>query len=176
MLRRTDPIAPIGLGMPHPALQRPAGRVTERTRWLWLVPLVVGFLTVFGWVASHDPGKGLALSNRGWLTIAAAAALMVLLSVHRTEGFGHLARVVAEYAVVAVLAVLVATSAAGVPQQAPAAPDTRAQAQARAEAAGACPSVLHTRAWLACLWHQASQAAKTDQQAAPTTTTRPHRR
>ncbi len=136
MLRRTDPIAPIGLGMPHPALQRPAGRVTERTRWLWLVPLVVGFLTVFGWVASHDPGKGLALSNRGWLTIAAAAALMVLLSVHRTEGFGHLARVVAEYAVVAVLAVL----------------------------------------GLACLWHQASQAAKTDQQAAPTTTTRPHRR
>jgi len=173
MLRRTDPIAGAGWGMPHPAMQRP-GRLAERTRWLWLVPLVVGFLTVFGWVASHDPGKGLALSNRGWLTIAAAAALMVLLSVHRTEGFGHLARVVAEYAVVAVLAVLVATSAAGVPQQAPAAPDTRAQA--RAEAAGACPSVLHTRAWLACLWHQASQAAKTDQQAAPTTTTRPHRR
>lgn len=174
MLRRTDPIAPMGLGMPHPALQRPAGRVTERTRWLWLVPLVVGFLTVFGWVASHDPGKGLALSNRGWLTIAAAAALAGLLSVHRTEGLGHLVRVVAEYAVVAVLAVLVATSAAGVAQQAPPAPDTRAQA--RAQAAGACPSVLQARAWLTCLWHQASAAAKADQQASPTTTTRPRRR
>jgi hypothetical protein len=39
MLRhRTDPIAP-GMGMLHPVMQRPA-RLVERTRWLWLVPLV----------------------------------------------------------------------------------------------------------------------------------------
>jgi hypothetical protein len=149
------------------------GRLTERTRWLWLVPLVIGFLTLLGWVASHDPGPGLALSNRGWLTIAAAAVLMGLLSVHRNDGLRHLARMVAEYAVVAVLATLVATSA-GVAGQTPAAPHTRAQA--RAQAAGACPSVLQARAWLTCLWHQASAAAKANQQASPTTTTQPRRR
>jgi peptidoglycan/LPS O-acetylase OafA/YrhL len=159
MLRRTDPSAPIGWGMPHPALQRPAGRITERTRWLWLVPLVVGFLTVFGWVASHDPGKGLALSNRGWLTIAAAAVLLVLLSVHRNDGFGHLVRMVAEYAVVAVLCVLLATAAAGGQH----AQGTTARAQAGPGAG--CPPVLQVRAWLTCLWHQASEASKADQQA-----------
>ncbi len=151
-------------------LPRP-GRLTQRTRWLWLVPLVVGFLTLLGWVASHDPGPGLALSNRGWLTIAAAAVLMGLISVHRNDGLAHLVRMVAEYAVVAVVAVLVATSA-GVAGQTPAAPDANAQAQA----AGACPSVLQARAWLTCLWHQASAAAKANQQASPTTTTRAHRR
>jgi hypothetical protein len=82
-------------------------------------------------------------------------------------------RTVAEYAVVAVLTVLVTTAAAGVAQQAPAAPDARAQAQA--QAAGVCPSVLQARAWLTCLWHQASEAAKANQQASTTTTTRPRR-
>jgi hypothetical protein len=77
---------------------------------------------------------------------------------------------VAEYTVVAVLAMLVATTATG-PGRAAAAPD--AQAQTQAQIAGACPSVLRARAWLTCLWHQASEAAKTDQQASPTTTTRP---
>jgi hypothetical protein len=161
MLRRTDPIAPMGWGMPHPALQRPAGRVTERTRWLWLVPLVVGFLTVFGWVASHDPGKGLALSNRGWLTIAAAAVLIVLISIHRNDGLGHLARIVAEYAVVAVLCVLLATTTAAAGGQH--AQGTTAKAQAGPGAG--CPPVLQVRAWLTCLWHQASEASKADQQA-----------
>ncbi len=171
MLRRTDPIAGWG-GPPHPAMQRPAGRSTERTRWLWLVPLVAGFLTLFGWVASHDPGPGLALSNRGWLTIAAAAVLMGLISVHRNDGLRHLVRMVAEYAVVAVLATLVATSA-GVAQQTPAAPDANGQAQVQA---GTCPSILQARAWLTCLWHQASAAAKANQHASPTTTTQPRRR
>jgi hypothetical protein len=167
MLRRTDPIAPMGWGMPHPAMQRPAGRLSERTRWLWLVPLVVGVLTVFGWVASHDPGKGLALSNRGWLTIAAAALLMVLISNHRSDGLGHLARMVGEYAVVFALAVLVTTAATTA--QSPAEIQARAQAQAQAQAAGACPSVVQVRAWLSCLWHQAGEAAKTT----PSTTTTP---
>jgi hypothetical protein len=169
MLRhRTDPIAHpgwgMGWGMPHPALPRP-GRISERTRWLWLVPLVASFLTVFGWVVAHDPGKGLALSNRGWLTIAVALLLLVLLGVHRLEGLGHLTRMVAEYAVVATLAVLLATAASTAPS--PAEPEAKARAQAAARAAGACPPVIQVRAWLSCLWHQAANA---DQ---PPTTTMP---
>jgi hypothetical protein len=175
MLRnRTDPIAPgWGMGMLHPVMPRPV-RLVERTRWLWLVPLVGCFLAVFGWVASHDPGKGLALSRRGWLTLAAAAALVWLISVHRSDGLGHLLRMLGEYAVVFALAVLVTIAAGTAPS--PAEIQARAQAQAQAEAqarvAGACPPVLHVRAWLSCLWHQASQEAK-DQQTSPTTTQPP---
>jgi hypothetical protein len=177
MLRRTDPIPPTaGLGMQpgmfQPVMPQLAGRRAERTRWLWLVPLLAGFLVVAGWVLVHDPGKGLALSSRGRLAIAAAAVLMGLLAVHRHDGLRHLARTVAEYTVVAVLAALLATTAAGgdASQQAP---HPNAPAQARAAATGdACPSVLQVRAWLTCLWHQASKPAKTDQKPATTTTRR----
>jgi hypothetical protein len=168
MARRTDPI---GWGMPQ-VMPHP-GRLVERTRWLWLVPLVGGFLAVIGWVASHDDRPGLALSNRGWLTIIAAAVVLVLISVHRGDGLGHLLRTVAEYAVVFALAVLV-TTAASTPQspaELQAQAQARAQAQAQARAAGACPPVVQVRAWLSCLWHQASAAA----QQAPTTTTAPGR-
>jgi hypothetical protein len=173
MLRhRTDPIAPgWGMGMLHPVMQRP-GRLVDRTRWLWLVPLVGSFLAVIGWVAGHDPGPGLALTNRGWLTIVAAAVVLLLITVHRGDGFGHLLRMLAEYAVVFALAVLVTIAASTA--QSPAEIQARAQAQAQARAAeaqaraaGACPSVVHVRAWLSCLWHQAGEAAKTT----PSTTT-----
>jgi hypothetical protein len=167
MLRnRTDPIAPgWGMGMLHPVMPRPV-RLVERTRWLWLVPLVGGFLAVFGWVASHDPGPGLALTRRGWLTIVAAAAVLWLISIHRGDGLGHLLRTVAEYAVVFALAVLVtiAATSAQSPAEIQAQARARAQAEAQARAAGACPPVMHVRAWVSCLWHQASQASKTDQQ------------
>ena len=171
MLRhRTDPITP-GWGMLHPVMQRP-GRLVERTRWLWLVPLVGSFLAVIGWVASHDPGPGLALTNRGWLTILAAALVLVLVTVHRGEGLGHLVRMLAEYAVVFALAVLVTTTVTTAQSpaeiQARAEAQAQAQAEARARAAGACPSVVKVRAWLSCLWHQASQEAK-DQRASATT-------
>jgi hypothetical protein len=170
MLRnRTDPIAPgFGLGMLHPVMQRPR-RLVEPTRWLWLVPLVGSFLAVIGWVASHDPGPGLALTNRSWLTILAAALVLVLITVHRGDGLGHLLRMLAEYAVVFTLAVLVTTtvtsaqSSAEIQARAQAQAQA-AQAQAQARAAGACPSVIHVRAWLSCLWHQAATAT-------PTTTT-----
>src|SRR6266540_1990591 len=164
MLRhRTDPIAPgWGMGTLHPAMQHPR-RLVERTRWLWLIPLVGSFLAVIGWVASHDPGPGLALTRRGWLTIAAAAALLVLIRVHRGDGLGHLLRMLAEYTVVFALAVLVTTTAttAQSPAELQARTQAQAQAQAQARAAGACPPVVHVRAWLSCLWHQASQAATT---------------
>jgi hypothetical protein len=88
-------------------------------RWLWFTAAVGGFLTVTGFVVAHDdPTPG--LSVRGLLTIALAAAVVVLLTLRRTAGPGPLARAVFEYTVVFVLAVLVATT--GIPvDQAPAA-------------------------------------------------------
>jgi hypothetical protein len=149
----------------------PRHPATRRTRWLWLVPLLAGFGAVVGIIVSHDPGPGVALSGRGWFTIGLAALLVLMLGMRRRDG--QLLRAAMEYVVVFTLAALIATTA-GAPQQAQAAPD--AQAQAQAQATGACPSVLQARAWLTCLWHQASAATKADQQASPTTTTRPHRR
>jgi len=105
----------------------------------------VGSLAAFGWVLAHDPGRGLHLSNRGWLTIAAVAVVAGLLAAHRAGG--QLLRAIAEYAVVAALAVLLATSS----------PDHAARAHAR-DPSG-CPPVIQTRAWLECIAHQASTAA-----------------
>jgi len=78
-------------------------------RWLWPMVAVTGFLAVTGFVLGHDdPAPG--LSRRGLLTIALAAVVVVLLTIRRTAGPGPLARAMAEYAVVFVLAVLVATT------------------------------------------------------------------
>jgi peptidoglycan/LPS O-acetylase OafA/YrhL len=142
MLRHTDPG-----WTPQFALPRPR-RLTQRTRWLWAVPIVAGGLAVFGYVASHDPGRGLALSNRGWLTIAAAAIVAALVAARRSEGLGQLLRTVAEYAVVAALAVLLATAAP--------------HPTARPAHGAGCPPVVQVRAWVSCLWQQASQAAKSN--------------
>jgi hypothetical protein len=88
-------------------------------RWLWFTAAVGGFLTVTGFVVAHDdPTPG--LSARGVLTVALAAAVVVLLTIRRTAGPGPLTRALFEYTVVFVLAVLVATT--GIPvDQAPAA-------------------------------------------------------
>ena len=81
-------------------------------RWLWPTLAVSGFLLVTGFVFAHDdPAPGLSL--RGLLTIALAAAVIILLTLRRTAGPGPLARALLEYAVVFLLAVLVATT--GVP-------------------------------------------------------------
>ena len=78
-------------------------------RWLWPTLAVGGFLAVAGFVLVHDdPVPG--LSGRGLLTIALAAAVVILLTVRRTAGTGPLARAMFEYAVVFLLAVLVATT------------------------------------------------------------------
>jgi hypothetical protein len=64
---------------------------------------------VTGFVFGHDdPTPGLSL--RGLVTIALAAVVVVLLTVRRTAGPGPLARALFEYAVVFLLAVLVATT------------------------------------------------------------------
>jgi hypothetical protein len=133
---------------PHPA--------ARRTRWLWVVSLVAGFLAVLGWVLVHDPAPGLALSRLGWVKVALAALLAVLLGAHRAAG--QLLRAVAEYVVVALLAVLLVTTAST--QAAPAPPGRPvSRAGAAAKAADACPSIVHVRAWLACLWRAGQQAS-----------------
>jgi hypothetical protein len=92
-------------------------------RWLWPTLAVSGFVAVTGFVLGHDdPAPG--LSGRGLLTVALAAAVVALLTLHRRYGPGPLARAVAEYAVVFLLAVLVATT--GVPLNPPAAPTSQA--------------------------------------------------
>jgi hypothetical protein len=94
-------------------------------RWLWPTLTVSGFLAVTGFVLSHDhPAPG--LSGRSLLTVALAAAVVALLTLHRRYGPRPLARALVEYAVVFLLAVLVATT--GVPLDQPSAPTTQASA------------------------------------------------
>jgi hypothetical protein len=74
-------------------------------RWWWPILVLAGFGIVIGMVVGHDhPDPG--LSQRGLATIALAALVVVLLTLHRTAGPWPLARAVAEYAVVALLAAL----------------------------------------------------------------------
>jgi len=78
-------------------------------RWLWPTLAVAGFLVVTAFTFAHDdPTPG--LSQRGLVTIALAAAVVILLTLHRTTGPGALARALFEYTVVFLLAVLIATT------------------------------------------------------------------
>jgi hypothetical protein len=78
-------------------------------RWLWPTLAVTGFLALTGFVLRHDdPTPGLSL--RGLCTIALAAAVVILLTIRRTAGTGPLTRALFEYAVVFLLAVLIATT------------------------------------------------------------------
>jgi 4-amino-4-deoxy-L-arabinose transferase-like glycosyltransferase len=162
MQRATDPGWPFGQ---FAQLPRPKPRAT--TRWLWAVPLIVGILTVLGWVLTHDTEPGiLALSRRSWITIAAAAIVAILLGAHRRRGGAKLAaRVALEYAAVALVVALVTTApAAATGAQSPAKTKTH---QTRAETiAGACPSISRPVAWASCVWTQASKATSHTQQPA----------
>jgi hypothetical protein len=162
---------------------RAAGAVA---RWWWPTLAVASFLAVAVYVTGHDPGP----SQRGLVTIALAALVIVLLTIHRNAGPIRLARATAEYTTVALLAALLALTAAGNPQ--PATPATKGEAKhpatARAEANQERPRVLRvvagairavTRAvravtgavgWLVDLWRQAD--ATTDHPGdSPATTT-----
>jgi hypothetical protein len=87
-------------------------------RWVWPTVAVGGFLLVTGFALAHDdPQPGLSL--RGLLTIALAAAVVVLLTIRRTGGSGPLTRALFEYAVVFLLAVLVATTGVDIDQAPP---------------------------------------------------------
>jgi uncharacterized membrane protein len=140
-----------------------AERGRERTRWLWAVPLALGLLAAGGWILSHDPAPGLALSPRGWITVATAVVVAIALATHRRAG--QLLHAIAEFAAVATLAVLLATASAAAPAHSPAKP----QAQSRAETiAGACPPINRPVAWASCVWAEASKPT-THTQPPPTT-------
>ena len=146
-------------------------------RWWWPTLAVAGFLAVAVYVTGHDP----SLSQRGLLTIALAALVVVLLTIHRTAGPSRLARAAAEYTAVALLAALLTLTAAGAQQLAtPAAKgDANQAATASADASQDRPWVLRVAAgviravtkairavtgaarWVVDLWRQAD--AKTDQ-------------
>jgi hypothetical protein len=166
------------------------------SRWWWPTLALASFGAVVGFVLGHDqPSPG--LSTQGLLTIALAALVVVLLTLHRTAGPGPLARAMAEYAAVAALAGLLTTGAGAIDQQ-PASPtgsSARAEvkhaptARPKLDAGQDRPGVLRvvtrvgqvvTRAiravtgaagWLVDLWRQAD--AKTNHPAQPPRATTP---
>jgi hypothetical protein len=149
-------------------------------RWWWPTLALAGFGIVIGFVAGHDhPDPG--LSTQGMLTVALAAAVVVLLTIHRRGGPGPLARAVAEYTVVALLATLLAPGV-GIDQQPidhPASGQARAQAAAgedqpaviraviKLARAGAklVRAVTSAARWLVDLWHRADQQANSNGEA-----------
>jgi hypothetical protein len=154
-------------------------------RWLWPILAVSGFLTVVAHTFAHDDSAS-GLSQRGLLTIALAAALVVLLTIHRRYGLRSLARALAEYATVALLATLLTAPGAGIDQQPanhPASGPARAQATAGDDQSAvlrAVTKLLRAGAalirgvtgavrWLVDLWHRADQqaTAKGEAMAAP---------
>jgi hypothetical protein len=178
---------PTGLAQPHlpgwaPLVDHgptPLHAARSLRRWWWPTVTVAGFLAVVVQVLDHDdPAPG--LSGPGLVSIALAAAVVVLLTIHRRYGPQWLARAVAEYAVVALLATLLAAPGIGVDQPAdPAQPTKAGQAKPQAEAVAGDdqPAVMRAGAkvvrsgakvvrgvigavrWLVDLWRQASQKA-----------------
>jgi hypothetical protein len=182
------------LADPGPLPLRAAGSLA---RWWWPISAVVGFLTVVAYMlARDDPRPG--LSNRGWLTITLAAVVVILLTAHRASRVGPprapLARAVAEYAVVALLAALLVTAGGPQPTQGPedgaarrpstarpadrpqsAGHDRRQPADHADTAVDRRPGIVRVASgvwgWLAELWHTASQQADRSTPAPSTSTT-----
>jgi hypothetical protein len=176
------------LADPGPLPLRAAGSLA---RWWWPISAIVGFLAVVGYVlARDDPRPG--LSNRGWLTVVLAAVVVLLLTIHRAGRGGPLraplARAMAEYAVVALLTVLLATASG--PQQSaervqggtgprqsierPAQrrpPGEHAQAATADRRPGIVRVVTGVWGWLVELWHTAGELA--DRSTPPPSTTAP---
>ena len=138
----------------------------RRGRGLWVLVVGSALVCVASWVLTHDTAPGIGLSLRSWLTLALAALVVVLLSAYRAAGLRLLLRAVAEYTVVAVLAVLLATTTTTTgrgPQ--PARQPSKAKANAAAEL---CPTLVQAFAGGICdrldqAWQQAKRTA--DQQA-----------
>jgi hypothetical protein len=171
---------PTGWGQPHlpgwaPLVDHgplPLRAASSVARWWWPPAAVSGLVAVVIYVLSHDdPAPG--LSQRGLLTVALTALVMVLLTIHRRYGPRSLARAVTEYTVVALLTTLLAAAVDPQPTDRP----TRAQAQAQAAAGDDQPALIRAGAkvvrgvtgavravagavrWLVDLWRQADQQA-----------------
>ena len=93
-------------GWPPPSLMEVRARWLA---WLWRLALAGGFLALASYVVSHDDPRHPGLTDRSWLTLTLAAALVGLLSLHRLAGVVPLLRALAEYSVVALLVVLLGT-------------------------------------------------------------------
>jgi hypothetical protein len=171
---------------------RVAGSVA---RWWWPILALASFGAVAGFVLGHQPGPN--LSTRSLFTIALAAMVVVLLTIHRAAGPWRLARATAEYAAVALLsALLVLTGGLDQPpsnttsssaktdaeqadtaKQNPSAGEDqpgilRVASAATRAVTKAIRAVTGTAGWLADLWRQAD--AKTDRPSrSPSTTTKP---
>ena len=171
--------SPSPAGAPSSTTAPPPPHAASVARWWWPTLTLAGFGTVVGIVLGHDDPTAPGLSTRGLATIALAALVVVLLTIHRTAGPGALARAVAEYTVVALLAGLLAAGGALVDQQPtdPTKPSKPNRANAQAAAGDDQPAVLRAvttvlragaavvRAvtgaarWLIDLWRQADQQA-----------------
>jgi hypothetical protein len=154
---------------------RPLQVARSLGRWWWPILTVAGVLAVLTYVVDHDPSAP-GLSYRGLLTVALAAAVVALLTLHRRYGPWPLARAVAEYATVALLTALLTASGIGVDRRS-ADQATSGQGRAQAAASDDQPAVLQAvtkvaRAgakvvrgvtgavrWLVNLWHRADQQA-----------------
>jgi hypothetical protein len=184
---------PAGWGQPLPGWAPlvdpgplPLRAASSVARWWWPTLAIGAFVAVVVQVLSHDD-RAPGLSHRGLVTLASAAVVVVLLTIHRRNGPGPLARAVAEYTMVALLAALLAV--AGGIDQPPAdwaksanADRAKVQADAKSKVEVAAdddqPALLQvgakvvravTRAaralvgavgWLVDLWRQADQQAK----------------
>jgi hypothetical protein len=137
-------------------------------RWLWPTLAVAGFGAVASFVLRYDdPAPG--LSQRGLCIIALAAVVVVLLTIRRSAGPGPLARALAEYAVVALLVVLVATTGVDVDQ----APTGDKQASAAADQRPALVKTIDGfRDWLN-QWRDWARK-ETDRRPQPSPATLPH--
>jgi hypothetical protein len=148
----------------------PLRAASSVARWWWPALATGGFLAVAGFVLGHDdPTPG--LSQRGLLTITLTAAVVVLLTLRRAAGPGPLARAMAEYTLVALLAVLLATT--GLPLAPP--PPGATQASVAPDRRPALVKTLDGfRDWLATWWQWANQ--EYDRRTSPPSTTTPSQR
>jgi hypothetical protein len=143
--------------------------------WWWPILTISGFLAVVIQVLDHDPSTP-GLSYQGLLTVALAATVVFLLTIHRRYGPRWLTRAVAEYATVALLATLLAAPA-GTLDHRPAEHAANGQPRAQAAASRDQPAVIRAVTkvlgsgaklvrgvtgavrWLVELWHRADQQA-----------------
>jgi hypothetical protein len=188
-----------GRGLPVATDPLPLRAAGSLGRWLWPISAVAGFLAIVGYVFGNDDSRP-GLSDRGWLALILAVVVLVVLTVRRAAGPGPLARTLTEYALVGLLAALLATAGAGQQpaehvqdgarqQPAQQAEDSarrhqpaersanRRQATEHADtgAADRRPGIVRVVTgvgdWLAGLWRDAGQ--QTDRRTPPTSTTAP---